>query len=203
MNLGWIPSFGFYLLGILLIFITFKNAVNRRQPSSKEKLEQLLRVEHEAQFVRTKALPDDLFLKVDFSKVPCVENDACKRMYSALMCFSNLAMVNLADKSNLELKQTYGPQTLEQISAYEKNFFGFMNKALKYGNILLDFGFVQEARQMLELCASYHCDISKCYLLLIDIYKQQQDLVALGNLRTIVENEMCHSPLLHKVLDQL
>lgn len=203
MNLGWITSFGLYIIGILLIFFTFKNAINHTQPSSKEKLEQFLQLEHEAQFARTKALPNDLLMKVDFSRFPCVENETCKKIYSDLMRFSNLAMANLADKSNLELKQAYGPQTLEKISAYEKNFFDFMNKTLKYGKTLLDLGYIQEARQTLELCANYHCDISKCYLLLIDIYKKQQDLAALSNLRITVQKEMCHSPFLHKVLEQL
>ena len=60
-----------------------------------------------------------------------------------------------------------------------------------------------EARQTLEHCLNYHCDVSKCYIMLIEIYKLQNDFHALDKLKTIAQVEMCQSPFLHKVLNMI
>lgn len=202
MNFGWLGSLGIYLMGILIIGMTFKRRLNTT-PSNKEKLDKLLHAEQEAQFVRSKPIPDSLLIQADFSKFPNVDHPECQRIYRQLMRFSTLSMVNLQGQTNLELKQHYGPQTLEQISAYEKNYFDFMNIAIKYGQTLYENNFIQEARLCLEQCIIYHCDISKCYILLIEIYKSQEDQQSLKSLKSIIEIEMGNSPFLHKVLKML
>lgn len=203
MNLGWIPSLGIYLFGILIIAYTFKRCLYHTKPSSKDRLNDLLQAEHEAQFIRSKALPNEYLIQVDFSKYPIVHQSECEKLYCALMRYSTLPMANLQGKTNLELKQTYGSQTLQQIADYEKNYFEFMNATIKYGSALYENGFLDEARQTLEQCIQYHCDVSKCYALLIEIYTKQHDGAALESLRSTISKEMCNSPFLHKVLKML
>lgn len=203
MDLGWIPSLGIYLLGILVIAYAFKYRLYHTEPSSKDKLDALLQAEHDAQFIRSKALPTECLIQVDFSKYPTVHHTECEKLYQAVMRFSNLPMANLQGQTNLELKQKYGAQTLEQITVYEKNYYGFINATIKYGSILYENGFINEARQTLEQCILYHCDVSKCYTLLIEIYTKQQDQAALESLRSTIKKEMCNSPFLHKVLSML
>ena len=203
MNFGWLPSLGIYLVGILIIGMTFKKHLNTPSLSNKDKLNQLLQAEQEAQFVRSKPIPDSFLIQVDFTKFPTVDHSECHRVYCNLIHFSTLSMVNLQGQTNLELKKHYGPQTLEQISAYEKNYFDFMNMAIKYGQTLYEHNFIQEARLCLEQCIAYHCDISKCYILLIEIYKSQEDQQSLKSLKSIIEIEMGNSPFLHKVLEML
>ena len=203
MNLGWIPSMGMYLLGILVIACTFKQFLRKTSPSSKESLNTMLQAEHDAQYTRSKMLPSDLLIKVDFEKYPVVQHVDCQKKYQQLMRYAKLSMVNLQSQTNLELKQTYGPQTLEKIAQYEKNYFEFMDISIQYGKILYENGYLAEARQTLEQCLVYHCDVSKCYLLLIDIYKQLDDNKALDELKITAQNEMSQSPFLHKVLKML
>lgn len=203
MSFGWIPSLGMYLIGIALIGVAFRNYLCRTSPSTKDKIDRLLNQEHEAQFVRALSLPEEFFIQIDTSLYPNVEQDDCRKCYQKLIQSVNRKMVNLQGKSNLELKKTYGPQTLELVGEYERNYFEFMDISIQYGQILYENHFLDEARQTLEACILYHCDVSKCYRLLITIYKEQSDFVALKALRSTIEREMQHSPYLHKVLDML
>lgn len=203
MNFGWLPSLGMYILGIAAIGLTFKIYLRKTGPSSKERLEEMLNAEHEAQYVRSIPLPDEQLIQVDFSQYPIVDHIECRKAYEALMHYANLSMVNLKGHTNLELKQMYGPQTLELIGQYERNYYGFMESSIQYGKILYENDYLCEARQTLEQCLVYHCDVSKCYILLIEIYKVQGDYSALEKLKTIVQTEMNDSPFLHKVLSMI
>lgn len=203
MNFGWLPSLGLYILGIGFIGVSFKSYLNKTAPSTKEKIDALLAKEHEAQFTRSVKLPDEFFIQVDISLYPKVDQKECMQCYETLVGYAKRQMVNLQGKTNLELKQTYGAQTLESISDYERNYYEFLNISVQYGQILYENEYIVEARQALENCIRYHCDISKCYYLLIDIYKKQSDTEALNRLRPVIESEMQHSPFLHKVLERL
>lgn len=203
MSFGWIPSLGMYLLGIALIGVTFKRHLQKTSPSTKDKINNLLKQEHEAQFIRSISLPDEFFIQVDTSLYPKVDQNDCHKVYQKLIQSVNRKMVNLQGKTNLELKKSYGPQTLDLVGEYERNYFEFMDISIQYGQILYENHFLAEARQALEACILYHCDVSKCYGLLITIYKEQSDLVALQALRPTIEREMQHSPYLHKVLEML
>lgn len=75
-----------------------------------------------------------------------------------------------------------------------------MQKAIRYSEHLIQCHALIEAQAVLELCIMYHCDISKCYLLLIDVYRMQDNTTALAKLEETIKNEMASSPFLHKVL---
>ena len=203
MNFGWLPSLGLYIVGLGFIGVSFKSYLSKTSPSSKEKLDALLMQEHEAQFVRSVQLPNEFFIQVDCSLYPKTDCKACTELYETLVRYAKRPMVNLQGKTNLELKQSYGAQTLESISDYERNYYEFLDISIQYAKALYENDELCKARQTLETCIHYHCDISKCYQLLIDIYKKQSDIEALTHLRPIIEKEMQHSPFLHKVLEML
>ena len=129
-----------------------------------------------------------------------MKEPTCQDQYLALMHYAQSPMINLKNESNLVLKSTYGPQIVEEVACYEKNYLDCMNTAIFYAECLLQQGYLKEAQITLETCIHYHCDISKCYLLLIDLYKQQSNLQGLTQLKQIATIEMQHSPFLNKVL---
>ena len=202
MNLDWISSFTLYSLGILILALSFKKQLNKKRNDKKNAWKLLLEKEHAAQFTRSRELPRDFFIQVDTNLFPKVEHKTCQEVYNMLLRSANRTMVNLKDYSNLDLKISYGPQIVEQVSAYEKNYFEFMDILFKYGKILYDNNYIKEAQMILEQGIDYHCDLSRCYLLLIQIYKKQENETALSRLKNIVEKEMKNSPFLHKVLEQ-
>lgn len=202
MNLGWAPSFILYLLGIWILFFMLKRQFIKKRDYNSEDWKILLEKEHATQFVRSKDLPQDLFIQVDSKAFPTVTHEACETVYHKLVHHMSQPMVNLKGYSNLDLKRLYGPQIVDQVSGYERNYFEFMDILFKYGKILYDNHYIKEAQGVLEQGILYHCDLSKCYLLLLQIYKEQQDEVALSRLKNVVEEEMKNSPFLHKVLEQ-
>jgi len=202
MNLGWIPSFILYIMGVLILALSFKKQLNKKRDYKKDDWKILLEKEHATQFIRSIDLPDDFFIHVNTKAFPQVQHEACQKIYTMLIRNANRTMVNLKDHSNLDLKMLYGPQVVEKVSAYEKNYFEFMDILFKYGKILYDNHYVPEAQMVLEKGIEYHCDVSKCYLLLIQIYKEQKNEAAISRLRNVVTTEMKNSPFLHKVLEQ-
>lgn len=200
MILGWIPSFGLYVIGLLILGITFRNYLKKNKKSTQNNWISVLEQEHAAQFVRSKPLDEKLFINIDFTLFPHVEEISCQNQYLALMHYAKSPMINLKNESNLTLKSTYGPQIVEEVAAYEKNYLDCMNTAIQYAEQLLQQGYLKEAQTTLEICINYHCDISKCYLLLIDLYKQQSNLQGLTALKEIATIEMQNSPFLNKIL---
>lgn len=202
MNLSWLPSFMLYILGIFMLVLSFKKQLNKKRDYKKDDWKILLEKEHATQFVRSMQLPHNLFIQVDTKAFPKVENEACLKVYCTLLRSANRTMVNLKGQSNLDLKKLYGPQVVDEVSAYEKNYFEFMDILFKYGKILYDNNYVHEAQIVLEQGVNYHCDVSKCYVLLIQIYKEQNNETAISRLKNVVEKEMKDSPFLHKVLEK-
>ena len=202
MNLSWLPSFMLYLIGVCILFFMFKNMFIKKRDYNKDDWKILLEEEHATQFVRSKDLPQEFFIQVDQDAFPNVAHEACQKMYQRLVYQMNQPMVNLKEHSNLELKRLYGPQIVDQVSGYEKNYFEFIDILFKYGKILYDNQYIKEAQSVLEQGILYHCDLSKCYLLLLQIYKEQKDEQAISRLKQVVEEEMKNSPFLHKVLEQ-
>lgn len=201
MNWEWISSLVLYLFGILIIAITFKQNIKFTKYPKNNTWKTTLEKEHASQFVRNKVLPDHFFIKVNFKDFPNVLDDDCQKIYLLLLRSSKLPMLNLKTTSNLELKTIYGPQIIALISNYERNYFEFMDILFKYSNILYEKEYIEEARITLEQCILYHCDLSKCYLLLIKIYKAQHNHTALNQLKITVKHKMQDSPFLDKVLN--
>lgn len=201
MNLSWMPSFILFILDILTLALSFKSHLKKSE-YKKNNWRILLEKEHAVQLVRSSELPQNLFIQLDVKAFPTVELEVCQKVYTMLLRKANKPMVNLKDQSNLDLKSLYGAQIVDKVSVYEKNYFEFMDILFKYGKILYDNNYIKEAQMTLEEGIDYHCDVSKCYILLIKIYKAQKNKMAISRLKNVVEKEMKNSPLLHKVLEQ-
>lgn len=203
MDLSWLPSFICFVMGILILGLTFKKSIENKDEPHHLHWKESIEKEHEMQFIRPKTIPEDLFLVVNFEQYPYVENPDCQKVYLKLLNCSKSPMVNLGQLTNLEIKQQFGSGGLENLINYEKNYFNFMDISYEYGSILYDNGFINESRKTLEMSISYGCDLSKTYLLLIQIYKTMNDFKALDRLKEAAVKNIKHSVLLKKVLNLL
>ena len=203
MDLSWLPSIAFFVMGVLILGLTFKHSVEKTKNTSQLDWKKNLEKEHELQFVRTKTLPEELFLKNDFKDYPVVSNSKCQEVYLKLLAYAKLPIVYLGKKSNIELKEQFGAKGLEMLIDYERNYFNFMDISYEYGNILYDQGFITEAKKVLELSMVHGCASSKSFLLLGQIYRLHNEAHALEQLRDTAIKNMENSPLLEKVLSQL
>lgn len=200
MLLNDILAFVIYILGILILAMTFKRYVGKDRSKDKSDWRKQLEEEHQLQFVRNKPIDPTLMLHMDFTMFPVSLDPNCQKAYMSLMRFEKLSLANLSGISNLEIKKKYGASGVEQISQYEWNYTSCMQAAIDYANVLIQNGYITEAQKTLEYCIASKCDLSKCYLLLIDLYKMQQNECALIKLKDYVNKELKDSPFIDKII---
>lgn len=200
MHLNWLSTLLLFLLGVLIISYTFRRAIKKGESGEQINWQKQLEDEHALQFVRGKPFDESLLIKIDFNEFPVATHEACKNAYLSLLRYATFPMINLKDQTNFELKKTYGPQIVEKIDGYERNFNQCMQLAINYAELLMKYELFAEAQQTLEVCVKYHCDLSKCYILLIDLYRMQQNEQALHVLKETIQKEMGNSPFLKKIL---
>ena len=200
MTLNGLPSLFLYVLGIFIVAFTFRNALRKNSRPNKNDWEQHLIDEHNLQFIRNKPIDESLFLKVDFNQFPNVSELNCQQRYIELLRFVKLPMINLKNQSNYDLKSQYGPQVVEVVSNYEQTYIQCMQAAIRYAETLQEYHYEKEAQITLEACVKNHCDLSKCYTMLISLYKKQSNIKALEELKCIVNTEMVTSPFYNKII---
>jgi tetratricopeptide (TPR) repeat protein len=197
-----LPLF-FSVIGVLILFMTFRHKLERDTKREKKNLERYFTNEHHALFARKKELPETLFIKADCKSIPAVNDDDCIELYHQIVKYCNYKMTNLKGYTNLELKEAYGIAHFENITCYEKNYLTFMDILVNYGSILYEKGYTKEAVSVLETALGYQCDLSKCYMILSDIYVEQHAGNALDRLEDAAKKNMKGSYYLGKVLSKI
>ena len=189
--------------GVTVLFITFRLKLERDARRTKKNKENFFEREQAAAFARKKEIPDDFYIKVDFSKIPITVHEACDSYYRKVASCKNLKMVHLKGYSNLELKESFGVEHFENLAGFEKNYLTFMDILVKYGSILYENGFIKEAEVTLTQALLYQCDLTKAYILLSEIYLQFQDTKALKDLLETACQNMQGSYYLDKVVHKI
>ncbi|MDF2878513.1 MAG: hypothetical protein K0S30_1609 [Clostridia bacterium] len=190
----------FSALGVTTLFLTFKIKLERDAKKEKKQLEAYFKEDFNASFARKKELPESMFLKPACERLPVVDDVACQQLYDQVMACAKLKLANLKNHTNLDLKKTYGMVQFENLIEFERNYLALMDILVKYGNILYEKGFISEAKHVLEEALVYECDLSKCYILLSDIYLKLGARRALQDLKCSAEKNMKESHYLTKIL---
>ena len=81
-------------------------------------------------------------------------------------------MLNLNGISNTDLKLTYGPQNLDELTVYGDYFSELEEAILSYGTLLHDAGFLKEAIAVLEKGILLPTDLTQNYIRLADYYTE-------------------------------
>ena len=191
------------VLGIITFFITLRHKITSSSYSSKKGINDFIEREQRASQVKRGSLPETLFIRIPKEAIPSCVDPECIRVYDKLMTFIKLPLVKLKGKSNTQLKEEYGINHLEELITFEKNYDTFMDILIKYGTILFEKNYIQEARKVLELAISYECDYSRAYITLGRLYKLEQDQEALQQLISLVQMHFKDSPYLKKVMREL
>lgn len=197
-----LPLF-FSVAGVVILFITFRLKLERDTKKAKENLDVYLTKDFNALFARKKEIPESFFISVDFNSIPSVNNDECTQFYNQINKYADTKMTHLKGYTNIELKEAYGMIHFENLTCYEKNYLTFMDILVKYGSILYEKGFAEEAETVLKKALDYECDVSKCYMLLSDIYLKRRDSDSLETLTRIAKQNMNGSYYLKKVLNKI
>ncbi len=193
------PAFGslvFMLAFFGLIALILNTFGAKSQNVALKKLQENERV---ANFINTKPLPENIIHYIDIAKLNLeyltyLTND--KDFLSSLNRI--IESLNFLDKkpfiipdlslSNIDIKQEYGPVTLQTYISYEQNYGFYCQKLFSLAQFLVKNNFEHEAVLLLDELVSLKYESSALYIMLSDIYLNQNNKDALLKLQTLIIN---------------
>lgn len=195
------PAFG-SLIFMLFIFGLIALFLHSFGPKSHNlALRKLQDEEREANFVNTKPLPENMINYINISKLN-LEQLSNLSTDTTFLSQINMMVQSLSyidkkpyiipdlDISNLDIKQKYGPVTLQTYINYEQTYGFYCQKLLALSQYLEKNHFLKESVVLLKELIDLKCESSAPYILLCNIYLQNNDKNAILNLQeTINEPE--------------
>ena len=158
-------------------------------------LNDIMTKERKANLSRKKEIDKTLFVVPDKEILPIrdyADTEENKKIIKAQQLAqkkSELTMIRFDEPiSNTDLKLKYGLANLDNITIYEEHYNSYMQCLVNWADLLIQRENLTDAEIILKESMRLKCDLSKAYILLIDIYKKTNKLTELKNLISYVEN---------------
>lgn len=168
---------------ILASFILLAGLIARQlsasKKSSKKAEEDFWNREREANNVRKKPLDDLNYIQIPFETLPfhiLTDNKQVQECIEQVHSLRDLRVVNLSEFTNTDLKLKYGTANITVLSEYDQNFTLLVRTLYKWGHLLYEAGYKEDALIPLEFAISIGTDVSGNYKLLATIYKEMGQL---------------------------
>lgn len=161
----------------------------------KKTIESIAEKEHQANLTKKKDIEEKFYIIPDknilpiknYDKLP--ENKKIIDIQNLVLKKSELTMLKFDEAiSNTDLKLKYGFSNLEKITIYEEHYNSYMQALVSWAEMLFEKKNLRDCEIVLTEAIRLKCDLSGAYMLLIDIYKQTNDLKKLDNLLDTVKN---------------
>ncbi len=185
------------LASFILLAALIAHQLSRSDKNSKKAEENFWNREREANSIRKKPLDDLNYIQIPYETLPfhiLTENQQVRDCMEQVNSLKDLKIVNLAEFTNTDLKLKYGTANITVLSEYDQNFTLLVRTLYKWGRLLYEAGYEEEALIPLEFAISIGTDVSGNYKLLASIYKSKEqvskieDLTAsAGNLTSIMK----------------
>ncbi len=191
------PAFG-SLIFMLFLFGFIALVLHSFGPKSHNMaLRKLQDKEREANMVSTKPLPENWIRYINISNLNL---DQLKNLSSDtdFLYQLNILIQSLfyIDKkpfiipdltlTNIDIKQEYGPVTLQTYINYEQTHGMYCQKLLSLSQFLEKHNFAKESAILLNELVNLKCDSSAPYILLCEIYLQNNDKNSILKLKDLV-----------------
>ncbi|MGN0160193.1 MAG: hypothetical protein ACI4AQ_02260 [Lachnospiraceae bacterium] len=149
--------------------------VKRNTNAQGEQTKAFWEKERQANLTRRKNIDNLDYITICWEALPFLENPSEKiaNCEKDMRSLEGQKILNLNGISNTDLKLTYGVANLPQLTEYDTNYLRLNSILAKWGQALLDEGYTEEARKVLELGVETGCDSSSIYLTLKSIYDSQ------------------------------
>lgn len=179
------------LSSIILIFILWLHyEVKRNKNMSKENTDMFWQREKDANLTRRIDISNLNYITLPLERLPMSDkgDDVLNSCRDTIAKLSDRKILNLSGLSNSDLKFKYGAANFNKLSDCDNNFNLMTNTLQKWGECLYSKGFRPEAVSVLEFAAECRTEISKTYLLLSKIYKEQNTPEKIGSLLNILSD---------------
>ncbi len=189
---------------IIILFLTIRyRTLARKHNDIVEKF-------WEAEAAANAAPPVDLtkveYITLPLSRFPIghCSDEEVRQIEDELLAFADAKCLNLANKTNTEVKLTYGVANFETVTALGETCDSLLLLLKDYAAALVERQLYQEAIPVLEFCVGIHSDISTHYTMLGTCYAKLGKTSALTNLKEQVKASglMLSSSIL-KQLDEI
>ena len=178
----------FFLITILLVvWIHYQKSRNDRIATRNS--ETFWERERLANLTRKKDISNLDYIHVPVNTLPFPETDS-EEIGDIQKHIYNLAsgkIVNFTGKSNTDLKLEYGAPNINLLMEYDKNYLELVRSLYRYGKLLYDKQFTDEAASVLEYALSIKTDISANYTLLATIYKEKNNTEGINSVISAAE----------------
>lgn len=175
----------FPILTSVIILTILLNLRNRKTTSLfKKERASFWEKESIANSTRKKDLSNLHYITIPEKSLPFIEtnDEIINSCHNSIHKLMSEQIVNLTGYTNTELKLEYGAANLNTLSGYDSNFTELCRTLNKWGDRLLELGYVTEARTVLEFAVSVLSDVSSTYKTLGKIYIQNGDFSKIDNL---------------------
>lgn len=173
---------------VLLIFLRLDTRkVNKKIIEEKQKF---WNKEYKSNETRKKDVSSLPFIKIPLNALPIKDttDESLLALQHSITNLSKVSILNLTGISNTDLKLQYGVANLTFLSECDNNYTLLVNSLYKWGSYLYELGSIDDAKIVLEYGITCNTDISKNYILLSNIYKEQNTPNKIDNLLDIISN---------------
>jgi len=185
------PIFFILIVGTTL---AIQIMMRKNKVDFKKDIEDIAERERKANLSRKKEIDKALYITPNPSVLPIKtydeskENKKIKKAQEIAVRKAHLTMIRFDEPiSNTDLKLKYGLANLEIITMYEEHYNSYMQALTLWAELLIEKNNLIDAEKVLCEAINLKSDLSKTYMLLIDVYKKTNNSKKLQNIIKLVE----------------
>ncbi len=180
----------FLFLGLFIIFLSVISLYRKRHDRHQNEVEENFWArEAEANHVRRKDISELPYITIPFDSfsIGSFPDGTLSELEAELSAFGDKKMLNLAGKTNTDLKLLYGPANLTALTEYDNNYVELLKLLSQYSDRLIELGHIDAAIPVLEFAVSTGSDFTSHYTTLANYYKTHQMHDKLVTLKMLAE----------------
>lgn len=158
---------------IVIIFVVWlKYELGKSSRHQKKNNDSYWEREQKANSIRKKSTDSLNYITVSEKSLPFLEinDEIIKKCVEQLTSLKEQKILNLTGKTNTDLKLEYGVANLNYLSECDDNFITLCQILNNYSGKLIELGYENEARKVLEYAIETGSDSATVYRRLADIY---------------------------------
>lgn len=165
-----------FFASFILISLWLRWVLKRQRRKQDEHEKNFWAKEAAANNTRRKSLEGLDYITIPFDFLPMhtmAEDEKVRECLETLETLSTLKIVNFTGYSNTDLKIEYGAPNITTLMEYDQNYTVLARTLQKWASVLLEHGYTQDAKAILEFAISTKTDVSKTYTDLSKIYREE------------------------------
>lgn len=175
---------------IIVLYFIMRIDLNKVNKKVTDEKQSFWNKEYKSNEIRKQDVSSLDYIKIPLDKLPIKDttDENLLALQYSIINLSKVSILNLTGVSNTDLKLQYGVANLNFLSECDNNYTLLVNSLYKWGSYLYDNGQLDDAKIVLEYGITCNTDISKNYILLANIYKEQNTPNKIDKLLDIISN---------------